>query len=80
MHDVVFIEFFESINKLSKDDKRLVFRQTFLFLKHGFEGTSIAVLINKVEVVGCFECLYKSDDILIFERGEDIDLIDGKLF
>ena len=80
MHDIIFIEFFECINKLSKDDKCLMLGQTFLFLKHGFEGTSIAILIDEVEVVGSFECLDKPDYILIFEWGEDIDLVDGKLF
>jgi hypothetical protein len=45
-----------------------------------FEGTAVAVLIDKVVVVGCLEDLDESDDVSgVFDLGECLNLIDGEL-
>lgn len=49
-------------------------------MKKRFKSASVTVFVDEVEVVGGFEGFDESDDILVFQGAEDIDLIDGKLF
>ena len=65
MHNVVFVKLFERLQKLSKDNEGLMLFQKLSFLKKVLNCPIVAVLINKVEIVGCFESLYKSDNILM---------------
>lgn len=81
MHDIVFIEDLEGIDELFEDEEGLSFGDNSLFSEHSFEGSSIAVLIDEIEVIGGFEHIDIFDDMLIFFNiGEDIDLVDGALF
>jgi hypothetical protein len=77
MHDVVLIEFLECLQKLLEDDQCFLLPQRLLLLEEGLEGASVAVLIDEVEVVGRLEGLDEADDVLVLERGEDVDLVDG---
>lgn len=80
VHDVVLIEFFERLQQLPEDDECFLLPEGFLFLEEGLEGAAIAVLIYEVEVVGCFEGFDEANDVVVFEGGEDVDLVDGQLF
>lgn len=80
MHDVILIELFEGFEQLPKDNERLILLERLLLLKQGLESAAVAVLINKVKVVGRFQSLDESDDVLVLESGEDIDFVDGELF
>lgn len=77
MHNVVFIEYLESVNKLFEDEKCLFFRYYSIFSKHAFKCPSVAVLIDEIEIVGCFQHIDVLDNMLIlFDICEDIDFVD----
>ena len=80
MHDVVLVEDLEGIDELLEDQQGVFFLDVFFLPELGLEGASIAVLIDKVEVVGSFKHVDVLDDMLIFlDIGEDIDLVDRAL-
>jgi hypothetical protein len=66
MHNVVLVEFFESLKKLPENDQSLSFLQELFFLQQIFQSTLIAVFIDKIEVIRGFECLDKPDNVLVF--------------
>lgn len=66
MHDVVLIEYLKSIDELFEDQKCFLFGYHFVFAKYAFESAAVAVLINEVEVVGCFEHVDILDNMLVF--------------
>jgi len=77
VHNVVFVEYLESIDELFEDEQRLFFRYNSIFAQHAFKGASVAELVDKVEVVGRFEHVYVLDDVLVFfDIGENIDFVD----
>lgn len=80
MHDIILIEFFKGLKKLPEDDEGFFFFEHFTFLKERFESTSVAVLIDEVEVVRCLKSFDEANDVFILEGWEDVDLIDGELF
>ena len=80
MHDVVLIELFERLQQLPENNEGFLLPEAFLFLEEGLERAAIAVLIHEVEVVGRFEGFDEANDVVVFERGEDVDLVDGQLF
>jgi len=49
----------------------------FAFLEEGLEGATVAVLVNKVEVVGSFESLDEPDNILVLKSRQNVYLVDG---
>ena len=76
MHDIVFIEDLKSVDELFKNEKCVFFVDKFIFSENRFECSSIAELINEIEVVGSFEHIDVFDDVLIFFYiCEDINLI-----
>jgi hypothetical protein len=77
MHDVIFIQFLKGLQQLPENDQRLRLSQIFLLLEQRFKGTTVAVLIDEVEVVGSFEGLDEANNILVLEGTENIDFIDG---
>ncbi len=54
MHNVVLIENLKSINKLFEDKQGLLLWNDFIFPEDTFKSSSIAVLVDEVEIVGCF--------------------------
>ena len=81
MHDIVFIEYLEGIDELLEDEECLFFGDDPFFAEHAFESAAVAVFVDEVEVVGCFEHVDVLDDVFIFfDVGEDVDLIDSTLF
>lgn len=81
MHDVVLIEDLEGFDELFEDEEGLFFCDDPFFAEHAFEGASVAVLVDEVEVVGRFEHVDVLDDVLIFlDVGQDVDLVHRALF
>jgi len=81
MHNVVFIKNLKCINELFEYQQSLLLRKSPLFPQQSLECTSIAVLINKVEVIGSFKHINILDDMLMFfDVSEDVDLVNGALF
>ncbi len=86
MHNIVSGEYFEGLNHLFEVWYGFSFWHDFLWgipvsLKELLESTSVAVLVNEVEVVYSFEHVNVADDVLVvlyFWQG--IDLINGALF
>lgn len=68
MHDIIFIELFECLEKLSEVDECLWFWKEFLFFDKGFDGAFIAVFVDKIEVVGSFESLVEFHNMIILQR------------
>ncbi len=78
MHDIVAVEYLESFNNLGKIGESNTFRKCSFVFEELFECTSVAKLIDEVEVVSSFEHIEVLDDVLArFEIGEDVDLIVG---
>lgn len=80
MHNIVLIEYLEGFYELFEDKESLSFRDDAIFAKHALKSASIAVLVNKVEVVGRFEHIDILDYMLILlDVSQDIDFVDGTL-
>ena len=72
------MESFEKIFEIIQSFFFLEFSSKFNFL---FKGTSIAVLIDEVVVVGSFEDFDEPDNMSgILNFTESLDLVDGELF
>ena len=81
MHDIVFIEDLKSVDELFKNEKCIFLVDKLIFSKNWFKRSSVAKLINEVEIVWSFEHIDVFDDMLIFfDVCEDIDLIDCTFF
>lgn len=80
VHDVVFIEDLEGLEELFEDEQSIGFWEFDLLGEEVLEGATVAVLIDKVEIVGCFEHVVVLDYIgVAFYVGEDVDLVDCAL-
>lgn len=78
MHDVVFFQYFEGLDDLLEVGERGCFWQYSFFSEKCFEGASVAVLVDKVEVIDCFEHVVVLDNVgTAFKIVEDVDLIVG---
>lgn len=80
MHDIMLIQNFKCLYNLGKICQSHPFWElSFLFQKF-LESATIAELINKIEVVGCFEHIEIFDDVGAWlQVGEDVDLVVGAL-
>jgi len=77
VHDVVLIEDLEGVDELLEDEKSLFFWNNPILPEHAFEGAAVAVLVDKVEVVGRFEHIDVLDDVFVFfDIGENINFVD----
>ena len=63
MHNVVPREDFESLHDLSEINQTFFLRQWSFFLEQFVKGSSVAELIDEVEVVGSFEHIDVLDDV-----------------
>lgn len=80
MHDVVLVQHLESVDELFEVQERLLFRKYSFLAENALQSAAVAVLINEVEVVGRFEHVDVLDDVFVlFDVGEDVDLVDGAL-
>jgi len=51
VHDIVFIEFFKSLEQLSENDKGLILFEEFLLLNKIFNSALITVLVNEIKII-----------------------------
>lgn len=51
MHDVVLVEFLESLQQLPEDDEGLGFLQELFLLQQSLQVALVAVLVHKIEIV-----------------------------
>lgn len=78
MHDVVLVEDLEGFKELFEDEECFPLFEGVLFSEEAFKGAPIAILVDKVEVILCFEHIVVGDDMFVlFDVGEDIDFMDG---
>ena len=77
MHYIVLVQLLKSLQQLPEDNQSLLLTQHLLLLQQRLKSTPVAVLIDKIEVVGSFEGLYEPDYILIFEGRQNVDLVYG---
>ena len=81
MHDVVAIEYFESLQNLSEYDECFFLGEVALPSDVVEEGASIAVLVDKIVVVFGLKAVLVLDDMFGgCDAGECVDLVDGALF
>lgn len=64
VNDVLFFESLEPVKKLKEDINNLRFRQSFVF-NNTKEISSIAVLHDKINVVGSFFDVIKTNNIAV---------------
>ena len=77
MHDIVFVKNLESFNKLFKNQQGSSLIKGMLFSKHSFQSSSIAVFINKVEIILGFKHIKVSDDMFVLLNiCQDINFMD----
>jgi hypothetical protein len=76
VHDVVLVQYLEGFEELFENQEGGLFREFSLSGKQTLQSTSIAVLVNEVKIIGCFEHVEVADDVLVdFNVGEDVDFI-----
>jgi hypothetical protein len=76
VHDVVLVQYLEGFEELFENQEGRLFREFSLSGKQTLQSTSIAVLVNEVKIIGCFEHVEVADDVLVdFDVGEDVDFI-----
>jgi hypothetical protein len=76
VHDVVLVQYLEGFEELFENQEGGLFREFSLSGKQTLQSTSIAVLVNEVKIIGCFEHVEVADDVLVdFDVGEDVDFI-----
>jgi hypothetical protein len=80
MHDVTARQNLEGFHDLLEIEERSLLGQGALLLHEFVQSSAIAVFIDKVEVVGCFEHIDVFDDVgAALQRGEDVDFVDCAL-
>ena len=78
MHDVASGEYLEGLDYLPEKTKCLFLVERALFLHEFIEGSSVAVLVDEVEIVGSLEHVDILDDVGAgLQSREDVNLIDG---
>ena len=55
VHNITSGQHFEGLEHLPEEEQRFLFRKRCLFLHQLVHGPPVAVLVNKVEVVGCLQ-------------------------
>ena len=80
MHDIVFVKNLESFNKLFKNQQGSSLIKGMLFSKHSFQSSSIAVFINKVEIILGFKHIIISNNVgIFFNISENINFMNSTL-
>lgn len=78
MHDVVLVQDLKGLKELFEDEKCVGFGKFTLLGQQVFEGASVAVLVDEIEVIGGFEHVKIFDDVgMSFDVGENVDLVDS---
>lgn len=82
VHDVLTVQDLKCFEQLAQVVKGPLFRQGALPFEEHIESSAIAVLVDKVKVIGCFEHVDVLDDVIaaLLQLREDIDFVDCALF
>ena len=75
MHYVFASQHLESLEHLLKILVDFVLQEMSILFDFLIKSTSIAILIEEVEVVDCFQYLYKLDDVRTVDLGQYFYLI-----
>jgi hypothetical protein len=77
VHDITAGKYFKSLYDLSKVYEGSFFRKGSLLLHEFVQCSSVAILINEVEVVGSLKHIDIFDDIwTALQGGKNVDFID----
>ena len=81
MHDIVFVENLKGLQKLFQNEQGFLFLQGVFFPEKAFEGATIAVFVDEIEVILSFEHIVVGDDVFIFlDVGEDVNFMNCAFF
>lgn len=61
MHDIILDQHLESFEQISEIAQSPFLAQISILFDQAFQSASIAVLIDKVDIIGCLEYLNKLD-------------------
>lgn len=75
MHNLVLGEGSKGAENLNEEFDGLLFRKRFVFFKVLREIAFVAVLEDKVEVVGCFLDVIEFNDVLVVTGPQYFDLV-----
>lgn len=77
MHNIIFIKYLKSVNKLFEDEQGVLLTDNSFFTKQSLESASIAILINKIKVIGSLKHVDILDNMfMFFNIGQYVDLVD----
>jgi hypothetical protein len=77
MHDVAAGENLESLHHLPEEIKCSLFREGTFLLHEFIHSAAVAILIDKVEIIGSFEHVDVLDDVgTVLEGGKNVDFVD----
>ena len=75
VHDLILDDGLESIENLYEKFNSLFFRDGFILLEVLLEVAFVAVLKDKIEIIGSFLNIVQSDDIFIIASPKYLNLI-----
>jgi len=77
MHNVVLIEYLEGIDELLENQKSLFLGQGSFFSESALECASVAVFVDEIEIIRCFEHVDILNYVLILlDISQNVDLVD----
>lgn len=80
MHDIVFIEHLERVDKLLENQQCVLLRDDPFLPEHTLQSAPITVLVNKVKVIRSLEHVDVLDDVLmLLNVRKYVDLVDRTL-
>ena len=80
MHYIVFVEYFERLEDLFQIKESLSLLKFAFLFDNSIESATITELVNKVEIVNCFEHIDVSDNIrTVLYTGEYVYFVDCAL-
>lgn len=75
VHNLILDDGLESIENLYEKLNSLLFRDGLILLEVLLKVALVAVLKDKIEIVGSFLDIVQSDDIFIIASSEHLDLV-----
>ena len=78
VHNITSGQDLESLQHLPEEEEAFLFRKRCLFLHKLVHGTSVAVLVDEVEVVGCLQHVDVLHNVgTVLQVRQDVDLINS---
>ena len=80
MHNIILIQNLKGLEELLEDKQCVLFWQFPLFGEQALQSASVAVFVDKIEIIGSFEHVVVLDDVGVrLDVGKDIDFVDCTL-